>query len=58
MTRENGLKLHKGCLDCIFGNISPPKGLPSSGTCCPELVESLSLEIFKRCVNVVLQYMV
>ncbi|GAB0183417.1 hypothetical protein GRJ2_000807000 [Grus japonensis] len=47
----------RGGLDWILGKISSPKRLSSIGTGCP-VVESPSLEVFKRHVDVLLRGMV
>ncbi|GAB0177654.1 hypothetical protein GRJ2_000230700 [Grus japonensis] len=60
-TRENGLRLHQGRLDWILGKISSPKRVVIKhwNRLLREVVElNTSLEVFKRCVDMVLRDMV
>jgi len=54
--RDNGLKLHQGRFRLDIRKNFPTQRVVSIGTGCPgRSIESSSLEVFKKCVNVALQ---
>jgi len=58
-TEEMASDCIRGGEDWILGNISSPEGLSSTGTGLPRaVVESSSLEVFKRCVETQIHRMV
>ena len=56
--RGNGLKLHQGGSHWTLGNIPFLKEIRQWHRLPREVVESLSLDVFRKCVDVVLTGMV